>query len=150
MNMTDMLDEAAELLTSLLRRQRAFGMRLARIVERETGLSALQAGSLLAVQDGARRVRDVAEETFQHVSGASRVVDSLVTAELVRREPDTEDRRQVVLELTADGGKAADEVRDVYRRTVRDIFEHAEDDVAARLPALEIAFLDAADKVLGD
>lgn len=67
------------------------------------GLNITQAAALGFIADGAIRVRDVADDLQQHVSTASRLVDSLVNAGLITRTEDPDDRRAVVLQLTPDG-----------------------------------------------
>lgn len=74
------------------------------------GLNITQAAALGFIDDGAIRVRDVADSLQQHVSTASRLVDSLVHADLITRTEDPEDRRAVVLQLTPAGRAKLDEV----------------------------------------
>ena len=75
----------------------------ARRLEEAVGLPAAQVAALRAVDDGAGSVNGVAERLLTHASSASRTIDALVRADLVDRTPDQEDRRSVVLEVTAAG-----------------------------------------------
>lgn len=59
--------------------------------------------ALRVVAEGARTPGDVATATGRHASSVSRVIDQLVDADLVRRRPDPDDRRQVLLSLTPAG-----------------------------------------------
>lgn len=58
---------------------------------------------LRAVADGARTPSEVAAACDRHASSISRVLDHLVEMGLVGRQPDPDDRRQVLLDLTARG-----------------------------------------------
>lgn len=62
-----------------------------------------QLAALLAVEDGATSVSDVAHACLSHVSNASRTVDVLVRDGLVDRSRDLGDRRVVLLSLTTHG-----------------------------------------------
>jgi DNA-binding MarR family transcriptional regulator len=53
--------------------------------------------------NGPRRQGDLADATAQHPAAISRLVDELEARALVRRRRDEEDRRQVIVELTARG-----------------------------------------------
>ena len=118
---------AADRLAGLIGSQRHLAVLMGRVVETETGLTAQQAASLLAINDGAVRASDVAEQTHQHSSGVTRILDSLVGAGLVTRTPDAEDRRAVVLATTDEGATRAADVVRVYRDMVARILERMED-----------------------
>jgi DNA-binding MarR family transcriptional regulator len=94
----------------------------ARLQER-VGLTIPQASALGFIEDGAIRVRDVADALQQHVSTASRLVDSLVSAHLITRTEDPEDRRAVVLELTAAGRVKLDDVLTFQREWISSALE---------------------------
>ena len=70
----------------------------------------------LIILDGPQRVGSLANELGVTMATASRTVDALVAAELVRREPDPQDARAVRVVLTA-RGRREHQVR--YRRFVR-------------------------------
>ena len=93
-------------LTATIERLRRAGGELWRRFEDAHDLNASHAMVLEAVAGGARQVRDVATFCSHHVSSASRLVDQLVTRGLLDRSEDPEDRRQVVLALTAEGRRA--------------------------------------------
>ncbi len=77
--------------------------------------------TLRAVADGAATPSDVAAATGRHASSVSRVVEQLVDAGLLDREPDPEDRRQVLVALTDEG------------QAVVDSFERVDDTISRRL-----------------
>lgn len=62
--------------------------------------------AMRAVADGAETPSDVAAATDRHVSSVSRVIDQLVEAHLLDRQPHPDDRRQVLLTLTDAGTDA--------------------------------------------
>jgi DNA-binding MarR family transcriptional regulator len=80
-------------------------------------LTTSQAQALrLVVLDGPQRVGSLAKQLGVTMATASRTVDALVGADLVRREPDPQDARAVRVVLTA-RGRREHQVR--YRRFVR-------------------------------
>jgi DNA-binding MarR family transcriptional regulator len=80
-------------------------------------LTTSQAQALrLVILDGPQRVGSLARQLGVTMATASRTVDALVAADLVRREPDPEDARAVRVVLTA-RGRREHQVR--YRRFVR-------------------------------
>ena len=89
----------------------------------QVSIAWLMALRVLADAPG-RRVQDLAEHIDISPGGASKLVDRLVGAGLVDREPDPADRRVSRLRLTASG-----------RRVVRDGSRRAESWLAGRLGA---------------
>jgi DNA-binding MarR family transcriptional regulator len=98
-------DEAARRVLNCVRQL----VRALRLYDREAqakhGLSAAQMFVLhaLAESDGALSLNDVADRTATDQSSASVVVQRLVEAGLVSRNPRKEDRRHVDLKLTTQG-----------------------------------------------
>jgi DNA-binding MarR family transcriptional regulator len=91
----------------------------------QVSIAWLMALRVLADAPG-RRVQDLAEHIDISPGGASKLVDRLVCARLVDREPDPADRRVSRLRLTASG-----------RRVVRDGSRRAESWLAGRFgPAI--------------
>jgi DNA-binding MarR family transcriptional regulator len=68
------------------------------------------------------RLRDVARELVLTRSGATRLVDKLEAAGLVRRERSEDDRRGAVAVLTAEGGCALSAAWPVYAAGIRERF----------------------------
>jgi DNA-binding MarR family transcriptional regulator len=90
-------------------------------------LTTSQAQALrLIILDGPRRIGTLADELGVTMATASRTVDALVAAQLVRREADPADARAVRVVLTA-RGKREHRVR--YERFVRAV-ERLSDDLS--------------------
>src|SRR4029450_13590518 len=71
-------------------------------------LTTSQAQALrLVIFDGPQRIGSLAKHLGVSMATASRTVDALVTADLVRREPDPHDARAVRVVLTARGRRRA-------------------------------------------
>jgi DNA-binding MarR family transcriptional regulator len=83
-------------------------------------LALLTALRVVAARPGTARVQEVADDIGITVGAASKVVDRLERAELVRRVPHPADRRSSLLEVT-DGGAAvlADGVDELDRQLAR-------------------------------
>lgn len=78
----------------------------AREAEKRTGLSGAQLFVLYKLAEGGGlSVNALAERTRTHQSSVSAVVQRLADRKLVRRHADAQDRRRMVLTLTADGRK---------------------------------------------
>jgi DNA-binding MarR family transcriptional regulator len=138
---------AADLMAAIDRIRRLTN-RLSRQLQLQLGISVYQLGILAAVDDGARHLHEVADATGHHVSGASRLVDRLVRDGLLERHPDPDDRRAVVLALTATGRERLADAWLLVGNTIRRALEDmAPADARQLAPALG-AFLDAADRVL--
>lgn len=72
----------------------------------EAGVTSQQYQALLAIKadrNGPTLVRDLAEKMLLKHNNAVQLVDRLVRAKLVRRDPSRRDRRAVELHLTAKG-----------------------------------------------
>ncbi len=82
--------------------------RMATALDLPTG----QFAALLAVDEGAVNVSAVAHQCLTHLSNASRTVDALVQAGLVDRAADPDDRRAVLLSVTATGRERLDCLHD--------------------------------------
>ena len=143
----DRVRAATEMTRSIERVRRMSGEIWSRL-EEETGLSPSQSAALEAVADGARQVREVADACRQHVSSASRLVDSLVTADLVTRVEDPDDRRAVRLSLTGAGRDAAERITDFQVRMLARILAALDPDEADQLSDLLGRFADAAERVV--
>jgi len=90
-------------------------------------LTTSQAQALrLVIFDGPQRIGSLARHLGVSMATASRTVDALVTADLVRREPDPDDARAVRVVLTA-RGRHEHKVR--YERFVRAL-ERLSDDLS--------------------
>lgn len=114
-------------------------------------LSPGQVATLLAVDEGAHNVSAVAQQCLTHLSNASRTVDSLVRDGLLDRSRDPDDRRSVVLTLTAAGTRRVAHLhahRDrVMRSALADFSASDQDEFVALLHRLMVGLEDA---ILGD
>jgi len=91
------------------------------------GLSAAETNALACFAGApARSVRELVTATGQRPSTLTGVLDRLERRGLIARNPHPNDRRSIVIHLTAPGRTAADEVGAAFAR------------VEARLPAAEI------------
>jgi DNA-binding MarR family transcriptional regulator len=90
-------------------------------------LTTSQAQALrLVIFDGPQRIGSLAKHLGVSMATASRTVDALVTADLVRREPDPHDARAVRVVLTARGRR---EHKARYERFLRAL-ERLSDDLS--------------------
>jgi DNA-binding MarR family transcriptional regulator len=80
---------------------------------------------VVLAQRGRVTVSGLAEELGVHSSSATRLVDRLATADLVRREQSSSDRREVELVLT-----------DLGRDVVSRVFEHRRRDISRIVSAV--------------
>lgn len=107
----DAVDTIPEL-AALMSRIRAVAAEGAERMGSALDLSPGQFTALLAIEDGAANVSAVAQQCLTHLSNASRTVDSLVRDGLVDRSRDPDDRRSVLLTLTADGTRRVARLHD--------------------------------------
>lgn len=121
--------------------------RVARLIPQvaaaQVGLTVPQLGALVAIAEGARRVKEVAARTYTSVSAASRTVDALVRAELVTRHEDPADRRAVVLALTPRGTERIARLEGWRAALVAEIASHLGPSDTAELATLLRRFADA-------
>jgi DNA-binding MarR family transcriptional regulator len=138
---------AAELLAAI-ERIRGLSNRLSRLLQQQLGTTVYQVGILAAVEEGARRLHEVAEATGHHVSGASRLVDRMVSDGLLDRHPDPADRRAVALALTEAGTRQLAQARHLVGGVVQQALDDMSPAKARQLVPVLGSFLDAADRVL--
>lgn len=136
--------------TDAMNRLRRLTVEVTSAIESELSLSLPQALALEAVGDGARQVSEVARRVFAHVSSASRVVDQLVTAGLVTRDPDPDDRRAVLLEVTADGKLMLEELETVRTRTLGRVIDRLDEDEVDDLNRVICRLADAIEETFAD
>jgi len=104
---------------------------------RPLGVTAAQADAIVVIsRAGPLSLKELGDLLIAESGHPSRLVDRLVEAGLVERRPAEEDRRRVVLSLTAKGRRLAGRVEEARERLVelaRELF--GDRDVA---PALEL------------
>jgi len=85
-------------------------------------LSLLQMRLLLVVDRHAPlNLSALAERLDQSIPSASRLVDRLVDAGLVRRMPAPHSRREIALTLTGKGSRALSRLRQIRERAIADV-----------------------------
>lgn len=141
---------AAEQLAAATERLRRLSARLWRHIERDLGMSAMHAHVLEAIGNGATQVSAVADACGRHVSSASRIVDTLVGRGLVTREEDPEDRRAVVLGLTAEGEHAAGLIADRHHAFLRRVLGNMPPDEVQALAATLSRFAETAERTVDE
>ena len=88
----------------------------------EAGLTPRQHQALLAIRagrDGTLHVGELAERLFLRPHSASELVQRMVEQDLVRRETGAEDKRQVILRLSAHGEKVLEYLSHSHRAELR-------------------------------
>jgi DNA-binding MarR family transcriptional regulator len=118
---------------------------------RGTGLTQTQLSALgVIARSGPIRISDLAEIESVNPTMLSRVVAHLDEAGLVRRRPDSEDRRAALVEVTAAGRRTHDRLRAERGRVLADALAALTPSqrslIEAALPALEAL----ADSARGD
>ncbi len=78
---------------------------------------------------------ELAEIVLRSSGGMTQILDRLERAGLVARAPDPDDRRKVVVELTADGLRTADDANTTYRREREHLLAELTDDEVEQLDA---------------
>lgn len=89
-----------------------------------TGLSPHQARALrLILSDGPIRPGMLAERLRVTPRSVTEVVDALVERALVERRPDPDDRRAMIVSISAAGRRLADEIAAIRRAHTRTVFD---------------------------
>jgi DNA-binding MarR family transcriptional regulator len=78
---------------------------------------------------------ELAEIVLRSSGGMTQILDRLERAGLVARAPDPEDRRKVVVELTAEGLRTADDANATYAREREELLEGLSDHEVEQLDA---------------
>jgi DNA-binding MarR family transcriptional regulator len=99
----------------------------------ENGLSRTEAGLLGTLMSSSRRITELARTEALAQPSVTRVVDNLERRDLVAREHSPEDRRVVLVAITAAGRDALEAVRARNRAQMRDLLVSLDDDQVAHL-----------------
>jgi DNA-binding MarR family transcriptional regulator len=99
---------------------------------------------------GPQTVSALAERLDVHASTMTRMCSRLVSRGLVARKPSALDRREVVIELTAQGQGLVNEVMDKRRREIDSVVRRMTADDRDRVVAALELFSQAADGRVGD
>ena len=96
-------------------------------VDREVapwGVSSAQAAILIYIAHGrGNRAADIARDYSYDTGSMTRMIDRLVKKGLLRRVRDSEDRRAMLLELTAKGRKLTERLPEVATRTLNGLLK---------------------------
>jgi DNA-binding MarR family transcriptional regulator len=111
------MEPIEELRYLVLGAQREGARALAELL-RPAGLTAAQAEVIAVLRDASQplTLREVGERLVCETGSPSRLVASLVAAEMIERSERSSDRRAVELSLTAQGRRAARKVADAEQR----------------------------------
>ena len=147
----DARDDAAERLLTTMDGTRTTVSRLPTLIAAHAGLPPSRLAALGRIAAGGAGITDVADATLLSVSAASRTVDALVDEGLVDRARDPDNRRSVVLSLTAEGAALAEDLREHFRQAyvepvvdrlgparVREVAAALDDLVAALADTLDV------------
>jgi DNA-binding MarR family transcriptional regulator len=85
---------------------------------------------------------ELAEILVRSSGGVTQILDRLERAGLVARAPDPDDRRKVVVELTAEGLRTADDANGTYAREREQLLEGLSGDEIDELDAAVTRLLD--------
>ena len=99
-------------------------LRFSEAAAAEVGLTAQHYQALLAVcaaADGHVTINDLAQQLLIRHNSAVGLVDRLTAQGLLAREPSPDDRRKVILRLTAKGDRTLQKLAEVHREELRRI-----------------------------
>lgn len=114
--------------------QALLGLSMRALAAVDGRVSAPQLRALLVIaEQGPMPLTVLAASLQVGVSSASRLVDRLVDADLVDRQPAPGNRRQVRLELTADGTQVLSDLSDRRRRDIEVVLRRMEPAARAEL-----------------
>lgn len=142
--------ELDELVTALLTASRTLvGISAHSLAELEEAVTLTQFRVLVVLAaHGPSRLNRLAERLAVNSSTALRTVDRLIAAGLVGRRENEQDRREVVIELTARGQCTVDEVTARRRAAIKEIVAAMPGGSRRQLVEALLAFAAAADEPL--
>ncbi|MEP6855189.1 MAG: MarR family winged helix-turn-helix transcriptional regulator [Pedococcus sp.] len=140
--------EVDELVTSLLTASRVLvGVSARSLAEVEDTVTVTQFRVLVVLRGhGETRLNRLADRLGVTPSTALRTVDRLIASDLVTRRENAQDRREVVIELTARGRRVVDRVTERRRDAIRVIVEAMPRQQSRRLVDALSTFAAAADE----
>ncbi len=83
--------------------------------------------------EGPKRMSRIAKLVGVTLPAATAVVDKLVRSQLVMRESDPDDRRAVLVALTAEGRRATAKFKQVHEQRLREVLERLDAEKRGRL-----------------
>lgn len=143
-------DELDQLVTALLTASRALvGVSARSLADVEDSVTLTQFRTMVVLRaHGASRLNRLSERLQVNASTTLRTVERLIGAGLVERSENTEDRREVVIELTQRGQRLVDDVTAKRRHAIEEIVQAMPSRQRAALVEALLAFADAADEPL--
>ncbi|SDP41117.1 DNA-binding transcriptional regulator, MarR family [Pedococcus dokdonensis] len=137
-----------DLVTALLTASRVLvGVSARSLAEVQDDVTVTQFRLLVVLRGhGETRLNRLADRLGVTPSTALRSVDRLIASDLVTRRENTQDRREVVIELTPRGRRVVDHVTERRREAIRVIVEAMPREQARRLVEALSTFAEAADE----
>jgi DNA-binding MarR family transcriptional regulator len=139
-----------EIVTAVLTASRALvGVSARSLAGVEDAVTLTQFRTLVVLHaHGAARLNQLADRLQVNSSTALRTVDRMIAGGLVDRRENRNDRREVVIELTARGRRLVDDVTDRRRRAIEEIVKRMSPARRGQMVAALLAFATAADEPL--
>jgi DNA-binding MarR family transcriptional regulator len=148
------VEDLDQLVTALLTASRALvGVSARSLVGVEETVTLSQFRTLVVLRaHGVSRLNRLSERLKVNASTTMRTVERLMTAGLVDRRENPDDRREVIIELTDRGRQLVDEVTARRRRAIEGIVRAMPAEQRAAMVDALLAFAQAADEplVVGD
>jgi DNA-binding MarR family transcriptional regulator len=143
-------DALDQLVTALLTASRALvGVSARSLAGVEDSVTLNQFRTMVVLRaHGASRLNRLSERLQVNASTTLRTVERLIAAGLVARSENAEDRREVVIELTARGRRLVDDVTAKRRQAIEEIVHAMPNRQRAVLVEALLAFAEAADEPL--
>jgi DNA-binding MarR family transcriptional regulator len=144
-------DEALDgIVTALLTASRALvGVSARSLAGVEESVTLSQFRTLVVLHaHGPTRLNRLAERLQVNASTALRTVDRMIAGGLVERRENQEDRREVVIELTARGRRLVDDVTDRRREAIEEVVQLMSPSHRRQMVDALLAFAAAADEPL--
>ncbi len=137
-----------DLVDAVLNSSRALVAVSARSISGASSVTLAQFRMLVVLGQGATNLSRLAEALDVAPSTAMRMVDRLVEADMVRRSPRTDDRRQIQLSLTTPGRRLVRRVDARRRRDLQAILEQIPTTRRAAVGRAMTDFAAAADRIM--
>jgi DNA-binding MarR family transcriptional regulator len=136
-----------QLVDAVLASSRALVALSARSIADNADITLPQYRMLVVLDHAPSNLTELAEALDVIPSTAMRMVDRLVTAELIERTVPQEDRRVTHLELTPAGRRTVQKVTTKRRRDLQKVIDRIPDDQRPALAAAMASFADAVEQV---
>lgn len=138
-----------EVVEAVLASSRALVALSARSIGAVPGVTMPQFRMLVVLSEGPTNLTNLATMLDVVASTALRMVDRLVSADLVQRNPSPRDRREIVLDLTAKGRRVVTRVHARRRRDLRTVIERIPESRREALVEAMLTFAQATEELWG-